>query len=120
MPKNSYFEVNTGVWDDNYSKLVMFNPKEITDINYSYGCHKANPKGNVIYSSKESILFHYRCIGGPARIVERHRQYRKRMSDLNKELGLGVHYTYDNERRIREWHEYYDRSETLFPGGGFF
>jgi len=112
MPKEDYFEITTYHPDDNYSKLVIFDPKAITDMQYQYGCHKATPQGNVKYSDYVLPLFHFRAIGGPDRMVKRHAQYRKRLSDLNKTLKLGSHYNYPDERRIREWAESYDRSVT--------
>lgn len=107
MPKESYSEILTGLNDDNYSKSVIFSPKDITEINYSYGAHTCDPKGKVIYSKEILTLFHYRAIGGPDRIVKRHAQYRKRLGYLNKQLGLGSHYNYPDEQRIKEWFQYY-------------
>lgn len=110
MPKDNYFEILTGIPDDSYSKLVIFDPKRITDMMYQYGCHRATPCGDVVYSTVEPTLFHYRAIGGPERIVARHAQYRKRMSDLNKTLNLGLHYNYPDERRVKEWEESLSKS----------
>jgi len=107
MPKESYSEILTGIPDDNYSKSVIFSPKHITDINYAYGAHSCDPKGDVRYSKEILTLFHYRALGGPERMVKRHAMYRKRMGYLNKQLGLGSHYNYDDERRVKEWFEYY-------------
>lgn len=109
VPRESFFEINTGIWDDNYSKSVIFSPRHITDINYSYGAHSCDPKGEIKYSKGTLTLFHYRAIGGPDKLVARHAQYRKRMGYINKSLGLGSHYNYSDERRVKEWHEYYQR-----------
>jgi len=117
VPRESYFEINTGHWDDNYSKNVIFSPKKVTAINYTYGAHKCDPKGEVVYSPETLTLFHYRCIGGPERIVKRHAQYRKRMGYLNRTLGLGSHYLYDDNRRRKEWNEYYAKSFAYSPAG---
>lgn len=116
FPKESWHEIKRGHWDDNYSKLVCFSPK-LQDINYTYGAHTADPKGELRWSQKPLTLFHYRAIGGPERMVARHAQYRKRMSYINKKLGLGSHYNYDDERRIREWKEAYDKSYEYSQAG---
>lgn len=116
MPKESFSEIQTGLWDESYSKSVIFSPK-LTDINFSYGCHKSDPKGDVRYSHEVLTLFHYRAIGGPERMVKRHEMYRKRMSYLNKTLGLGSHYLYDDNRRRKEWREYYERSVEYSRAG---
>lgn len=116
VPRESFSEIQTGFWDDNYSKSVIFSPK-LTDINFTYGAHKSDPKGDVRYSPEILTLFHYRAIGGPERMVKRHEMYRKRMSYLNKTLGLGSHYLYDDNRRRKEWKEYYERSVIYSQAG---
>lgn len=116
VPRESFFEINTGVWDDSYSKACIFSPKLI-NINYSYGCHKADPQGEIKYCSQVLTLFHYRAIGGPERMIKRHAMYRSRMGYLNKQLGLGSHYLYNDERRRREWEEYYQKSLEYSPDG---
>jgi len=117
LPKETYSEIMTGHWDDNYSKTVIFSPKKVTDINFTYGAHRSDPKGEVIYSPEVLTLFHYRAIGGPERMVKRHAQYRKRMGYLNRTLGLGSHYLYDDNRRRKEWNEYYEKSFEYLQAG---
>lgn len=117
MPKENFLELQTGNVNDNYSKLVCFNPKQIKEINFKYGCHVAKPTGNVIYYHRPFLLMHYRNIGGPQRLVQRHAMYRPRMSDKNLRFGLGVHYTWTDEQRIKEWYEKYDNSVELSKAG---
>ncbi len=118
VPRESFLELTTGFHDKNYSKTVIFNPKEIKEINYGYGCHQSQPRGNVKWSTVTPALFHYRNIGGVEALVERHKMYRKRLSPLNKELSLGVHYNYPDERRRIEWEEQYQKS-VPFSSVGF-
>ncbi len=47
MPVNEWTELMSGVPDENYSKLCVFNPKAIQEIGYIYGCHQAKPVGLV-------------------------------------------------------------------------
>jgi glycosyltransferase involved in cell wall biosynthesis len=117
MPQNSLLEITNGYLDPNYSKAVIFNPKALTNINYHYGCHTAQPQGNVKYADTVLSLLHYRNIGGVQRLIDRHKAYRKRLSPLNKELGLGCHYMYDDERRKREWEEQLQKSGSLSQAG---
>lgn len=109
MPKKSFLEIQTGIYSENYSKTAVFSPK-IKSINYVYGCHVADPVGNVRYCTKKLNLFHYRNIGGAKRLIDRHKIYRGRMSEFNKKVGLGIHYTYDDERRVNDWYEQYNRA----------
>lgn len=118
MPRESFFEIRTGFHDNNYSKSVIFNPNKMTSINYTYGCHTANPRGDIVYSNEVLTLYHYRNIGGIQRLADRHKQYRKRMSPLNIELGLGCHYLYDDNRRRKEWEEHLKNSVEYCQVGG--
>jgi glycosyltransferase involved in cell wall biosynthesis len=102
MPVESFNEITMGIKSENYSKIACFSPN-IRSINYVFGCHVADPVGNVRYCSEKLSLHHYRNIGGYQRLIKRHEVYRQRMSDHNKRLGLGIHYTYDNERRKKDW-----------------
>lgn len=119
MPKENWLEITNGFAYDQYSKLCCFRPKEIQEINYLHGCHVANPKGNVnIFEA--GILFHYRNVGGPERLVARHALYRERMSDWNKRWNAGGHYLYEDQQRRKEWEEQYAGSVEFHLRGGAF
>jgi glycosyltransferase involved in cell wall biosynthesis len=102
MPKKNWSEIKTGFHDPNFSKQIIFCPK-LQGINYVYGCHVCNPQGDVRYSNTVLPLFHYRNVGGSERLVKRHSQYRKRMSDFNKRLRLGHHYLVEENKKKKEW-----------------
>lgn len=114
FPRETYYEISTGIVDESYSKLICFNPQKIKEINYVYGCHEANPVG--VIKNQESIVYllHYRCIGGVERLIERHEQYKKRLSELNKRWNLGHHYSQSNEQKKADFEERLKRSVTLF------
>ena len=114
VPRESWFEVKTGVTNDNYSKWVCFDPKRIKEINYVYGCHVANPKGDITLSEGKMMLLHYRSIGGPDRLIQRQRLYAERLSAINKKWGLGHHYLQAEDQKRREWHDSFKNSKTLF------
>lgn len=115
MPEYEWFEILTGHHQPNYNKTVIFNPKFITDINFRIGAHTSSPKGIVKWASERLPLFHYRNVGGPERLVKRHAMYRPRMSEENKIRNFGIHYTWDDDTRIKEWEEKYSMSK-LFSG----
>lgn len=117
VPRESWDEITTGFEYDQYSKLCCFRPKEIEEINYVHGCHVANPSGNVKIMN-QGILFHYRNVGGVDRLIKRHAMYRDRMSDWNIRWKAGGHYLYEDEQRIKEWNEAYDRSKPYYLHGG--
>lgn len=93
IPVSDWIEITTGVRDDQYSKLVCFNPNQITEIGYIHGCHIARPTGNVNYSNGLFPLLHYRNVGGIDRLIKRHDIYQKRLSDWNIKWKCGHHYS---------------------------
>lgn len=113
VPRESWLEITNGHPENNYSKSVIFDPKQITDINYRVGAHVCSPKGNVIWSDETLWLLHYRNVGGPERLVKRHEQYRPRFSKENKDRKWGIHAMWDDEQRIQEWNEKYQKSKPL-------
>jgi len=120
VPHETFLEINTGYKDNKYSKLVMFDPKEITEIGYVYGCHEANPKGNIRWSVGTSNLYHYNGIGGAQRMIDRHVLYEQRRlkSPVNVRWGLGKEYGYSSESKRIWFKEQLEKSEVLFVDGG--
>ncbi len=91
LPVNDIFEINTGEPSVNYSKQAIFAPREIEEINFVHGCHKNYISGNVT-THGFCTLHHFRCIGGVQRLIDRHAEYRPRLSKFNLKHGMGVHY----------------------------
>jgi glycosyltransferase involved in cell wall biosynthesis len=120
VPSGTWLEQTNGFEDNSYSKMACFDPKQIKEMNYVHGCHKANPKAKMALSiaHHSMTLLHYRNVGGAQRLVARHAAYRLRMSEWNMRFSAGYHYTYTDERRILEWEEQYQRSGTYSPPGG--
>lgn len=114
MPQKDWSELDHGIPDKNFSKQIIFSPK-LKGINYVYGCHEAMPQGDLRYSKTILPLFHYRCVGGEERLIQRHKKYRKRLSDLNKRLKLGVHYLQEENKKRKEWQNCLERSVKFSP-----
>jgi len=105
MPKKDLFEVTQGWPFKNYSKLVMFSPQALTEINYEPGCHECNPIGDIQYSTLAIPLFHYKHIGGVERLIKRNALFKKRMSFNNRKNGFGIHYLDSELKTRKEWIE---------------
>jgi len=74
------------------TKRNMFRPNEITEINYEPGCHGAAPKGTVIIDERTEIkTLHYRNLSKQY-LIDRNAMSQKRLSEVNKKNGWGVHY----------------------------
>lgn len=111
MPTRGFWEMQMGIPNGNYNKVSVWKPKEIKEINYVFGCHVAKPEGNIQWSPLTFKMLHYRSIGGPERIINRHAAYRtKKISEVNLRWGLGSHYwNQTDEERRKHWLEEYDR-----------
>ena len=70
-----------------YDKSICFRRDKITDIHFDLGSHTASPKGEVKYSAKEYLLYHFKFIGIPYRNKQRsytNRKKSKAMIDARK------------------------------------
>jgi glycosyltransferase involved in cell wall biosynthesis len=117
LPKESWSEITTGIPDSNYSKLVLFNPKKIKEINYVPGCHVAKPEGEVRYDDLELTMFHYKHVGGAQRIADRHALYNSRLSDWNKRWKCGHQYSEPRDQTIKYFNECLARSVPYSQAG---
>jgi hypothetical protein len=85
-----YEEIRFGVASKPYSKKCIFDPRAFSDINYSPGCHEANPQGHVIEDVTPDLkLLHFRFLGQEW-LGNRWRIKRMRLSAINKQHGLSV------------------------------
>jgi hypothetical protein len=80
---------------DTCSKLTLFDPSAISEIDYWVGRHRANPKGQVIAPARdELLLLHYKFLGFE-RTRARHQQ-----------LRWGYQYSWSEEEFRRVWREF--------------
>lgn len=112
MPKNNWSEINTGFINHDFSKKVIFSP-ELQAINYNYGCHTCQPQGKIKFSDSTLPLFHYRNVGGVQRLINRHKEYRKRLSKFNKNLKLTGHYLINEDKKLKQWKESLEKSKEF-------
>lgn len=117
IPQEDWMEITYGHPDENYSKTVIFNPTAITDINYRIGCHVSSPRGNIQWAEEVLTLLHYRNVGGPERLIERHKLYRPRMSAENLIRNWGHHYVVSDTERREEWERKFQKSGPLLQVG---
>jgi glycosyltransferase involved in cell wall biosynthesis len=82
-------EITMGI--EGGAKLNLFRPGEIKSINYSPGCHHADPKGNVIFVDIPSILTLHMKNLSRQYVIERNAYLGPRLSAINKRNGWGYH-----------------------------
>jgi glycosyltransferase involved in cell wall biosynthesis len=114
FPKKEWSEINEGFHNTDFSKKVIFSPK-LKGINYEHGCHRCTPNGDLRFSEVILPLFHYRNVGGPDRVVERHKQYRKRLSKFNRQNKLTTHYLIEETRKRKLWKQSLEKSVPFSP-----
>ena len=96
------YGVRTSVLD----KPMMFNCNKIININYGFGCHSANPQGEVILSNDTSLkMLHYKFLG-----LENYHYKNKirseRLSGFNKEHGFGLYYLCNEDEHALDYKSY--------------
>ena len=93
-------QIKHGVRATQYDKTILFNKKDIEEINYSAGCHHCEPQGDVKLSILNPHLYHMKFIDVDL-LVNKYKSYASRLSDENKEMRWGYHYE-QQEYLIRE------------------
>jgi len=60
-----YQEVTKGVYAPKwFNKRIVFDPNAIEHMGYEWGCHKAHPKGKVVYGDAPNLyLLHFKNMG---------------------------------------------------------
>jgi glycosyltransferase involved in cell wall biosynthesis len=94
-------KMNCGCNSPGYSKKVLFNKSKIKEINYSAGCHIANPIGTIIYSKNVYNMFHKMYVNTEF-LVNKYERNNKRLSAENIKNGWSVHYKKKKELLIEE------------------
>ena len=92
-----------GLRDGGYDKKVCFNKKFISDINFSVGCHSANPIGTVKFSDKAYIIHHYRDLNED-HVVKKSQATARRMSADNKRYGWGIQCMRSEDELRKDYH----------------
>jgi len=106
-------KVKDGIRGKSNDKLMLFDCNQITEINYGFGCHEANPDGNVIYCNDPSLkLLHYKYLG-LSDFIPKQRIRGERLSEYNKLRGLGSYYLYDAKRHTEEYNSFILRRKPV-------
>lgn len=93
------YKIKNGVRNKMYDKRILFNKKNINEINYEAGCHTCNPIGDVLYSKEVYKLFHYKYLSEDY-LISRYKLFSSRLSEENKKNKWGTHYI-KQENEIR-------------------
>ena len=80
---------------------MIFDPS--LEIQYEAGCHKVSVGGPVVESPMAHLkMLHYKKLNQQY-YVDRHTLLNSRMSEINKQHGLGGHYNQTREALVKEY-----------------
>ncbi len=99
--------VKKGTWHGGSSKMILFDPNRVREMNYRPGCHNAEPDkkgekwwfrdfGHEPHQSPLKLL-HYKFLGVDY-VCERYHLMARRLSPENRRRGWGFHY-----KRPQHW-----------------
>jgi hypothetical protein len=109
--------VTMGVRSMGLDRLCIFDPKAITETNYTPGRHEADPKGRVVWPEYPKILLlHFKQLGVAYPTV-RSAELRKGLRSGDLEKSWGVHYTWSAAKIRATWKRLKNASD-LVPGLG--
>jgi glycosyltransferase involved in cell wall biosynthesis len=73
------------------AKMNLFRPDQISEINFTVGCHHARPEGNVRLDITSPLMtLHMSHLSADYTIARRAYLF-NRLSDVNKKMGWGYH-----------------------------
>ncbi len=95
-----------------YNKHLIFDP--VIDINYTLGCHGANPTGPVRKSTQADFKnLHYKILSFEY-FHSKAKSSSERISDWNKEVGAGFHYAEFAKKSENEFLQYFVNADNVF------
>ena len=101
--------VKYGVRTHVLDKMMMFDCNKISSINFSVGCHSANPTGQIVLSNDSSLkMLHYKFLGLENHIYK-NKIRAERLSDFNKINGFVTYVLYNEEEHIVDYRNYLNK-----------
>jgi Glycosyl transferase family 2 len=98
-------QVTIGTRSAGHDRLCIFNPRELTETNFSVGRHEAKPAGRVVWpTDPEILLLHYKQLGVDYPIT-RSAELRLGLRERDLAKRWGVHYTWSAAEIAAKWQE---------------
>lgn len=98
-------QVTIGTRSAGHDRLCIFNPRELTETNFSVGRHEAKPAGRVVWpTDPEILLLHYKQLGVDYPIA-RSAELRLGLRERDLAESWGVHYTWSATEIAAKWQE---------------
>lgn len=103
-------EISERAFSMNSSKVILFNPNEIKEINYNPGAHSCNPEGNIKYYYGELYLLHINKRLSLDFFINKFRILNDRRSPSDVKHSYGCHYSFSEDKLISEYNDDFRRS----------
>lgn len=88
-----------------FPKPLLFDPNAIEEINYDYGAHRCHPIGDARWFTGEIYVLHANHSLSFDHKMSRYKEMRERLSDINKENGHGIHYSFTEDILRAGWEQ---------------
>lgn len=85
------------------SKVVLFDPDKINNINYSVGSHYCNPEGDVKYYNGNIYMLHINKHLSFEYLLKKYEELKNRQSETNKRNHLCIHYAFSKEKLKQDY-----------------
>ncbi|QGJ70999.1 Glycosyl transferase family 2 [Planctomycetales bacterium 10988] len=86
-------------------KVGIFNPDAVEEINYSVGRHTADPVGSIFRPDQDEVLnLHYKHLG-LLYTLQRYRELKGELRQLDIENGWGVHYLHEENKQRQDFYK---------------
>ncbi len=109
--------VTAGARSAGHDRLCIFNPRALTETNYSPGRHRAAPQGKVVWPEyPEVLLLHFKQLGVDYPIA-RSAELLQGLKARDIEKGWGVHYSWSSNKIQANWQSLKSMSGPV-PGLG--
>jgi glycosyltransferase involved in cell wall biosynthesis len=102
-------QIKRGSRDDNYSKMVLFDPTRVETMDYSVGAHRARPIGrgsvgifDARYFAGELKLLHYKNISFAYR-YSKNLEYAARVGAISRQFNWNFHFGHDEAKQRLEF-----------------
>ena len=98
--------VRQGAADPGMSKLQIFDPNAIREINYEPGRHRARPRGRIRWPRRDELMnLHYKLLERDY-VRQRHAAMRQGLGETDLNRKLGTHYLWEADELDRFWDAY--------------
>lgn len=88
---------------------MMFDCNKIININYGFGCHNANPYGEIVPFQYNGLkMLHYKFLGIKDYLYK-NKIRADRLSKFNKDNQFGTYYLYSENEHIVDYKSYVNK-----------